>query len=124
MLADRSWASIHDQLHTIPLDQIAGLYEPPHVAAFGNGQAVADAVCAYREKRAALARQFNIDEVQERSAQAGQDWRKAYDAAIAMPVSTLAALAKKIELLTNRGVTDDQMVFVLRDAKHVAGEGC
>ncbi len=123
MLADRSWASIHDQLHTISLDQIAGLYEPPHVGAFGDGQAVADAVGEYRKQRAAFGRQFHVDEVRERSAQVGQEWRETYDAAIAMPVSTPAALAQKIELLTKGGATDDQMATLLLDAKRVAAEG-
>ena len=120
-LIDRKWASLETQLHTTPLDEIEGLYEPPHVHEFGGGVGMAAAVARYREQRVALRESHQIAVHEQVMSEASKEWREAYDAAVETAVPTIAALADKIEMINHQTAACDELENLLDDVRRLAG---
>jgi hypothetical protein len=121
MLTDRPYAPLLSQLHELPLDQVAVLYEPPHVGKFGDGASVAAVVGAYREKRSKLREELRVVALGDESRAASKAWRSAYEAAIRTPAPTIRSFAEKIALLKTGDVEDDHVDYLLADANLLAG---
>lgn len=120
-IVERRFAPTYSQLNTMPLDEVARLYEPPHVdGPHGGGIVVAEQVRLYRERVEALKVEHRVAERKEHSSQQAKVWNAAMSDAFATPAPSVPALADKIALLLRYDPNEDIINSVLADARRLA----
>lgn len=120
-IIEHRFAPSYSQLHTLSLDEVASLYEPPHVdGPHGGGAAIAEQVRIYREQVEALKFEHRVAELKECSREKAQVWHAAMADAFATPAPSVRALAEKIALLLHYDSDEDIITSVLADARRLA----